>query len=131
LIFYDDLINKFTRNIPPYVNLTIFVSSCYDGCLADTSNQLVSQSITNFTSSNWCGLTIITSTDNDSKVPCAIGIDSPTEDFLEASNKDLDGDGKVGDLRDRFMHMREESKTLYPESKFYRFPYGSEWGALD
>ena len=45
--------------------------------------------------------------------------DSATEDFIEGGRKDLDGDGKRGNLGDRWLEMKEQGQEYGSNPQIY------------
>jgi len=102
---------------PAWVKLVIFIDTCYSGGAVKHLT-----AVKNRCNTRRCGVTIITSSDADHPTPAGIRwvpfapkLDSPTEDFMDGANKDHDGDGKKGDIRDRFEQMKKESGGLNPQ----------------
>lgn len=111
-ISYEHLLRELNK-LHYWTKVTLFIAACYSGQAITKRTEKMRKDFCN----KHCGLTILTTTDS-THPDIARGYvwDSAVEDFIEfRSNKDLDGDGKIGDLRDRFMEMVSESCLGTPQ----------------
>lgn len=114
---------------PSYVKVTIFLDGCYTG------NAISQYQDSKFSElcSKLCAFTIFTSTDASHKaIATGVAWDSGTEDFMEGASLDLDGDGTVGDVQDRFMQMKAQNSSVAPTNpQYYHCPEGGSWCSTD
>ncbi len=130
-IGYEDVLNELT-DFPKNVKFTIFVDACQSGGIIDELEQdaIVSPEPIKEKLCGRCGLTILTSTDVIQSAESGKGFyDSGTEDFMEGASRDYDGDGKKGDIHDRFEEMKAQGVDQQPES--FHCPEGTSWCSLD
>jgi len=129
---YEQIFERL-KNFPSYVKITLFIDACHSGsAIKWYKNTLIPQIC-----SNSCAFTILTATDTE-HATMAPGFqdDSATEDFLEASDKDLDGDGTTGDIQDRYKHMETEGPSRLETHKhhfpqYFHCPTGGSWCSTD
>ena len=107
------------------MKVTVFFDNCYSGTAVSQHQALLDE-----VAGQLCALTVITSVDGDHSAwaPSAIH-DSGTQDFMEGSDEDHDGDGRTGDLRDRFEEMKIQGSWLGPS--YYHKPENTSWCSLD
>ena len=125
---YDKIYERLLE-FPSYVKVTLFFDGCYTGnAITQHREGKIKEMCSNF-----CSLTIITSTDAmHSAVAPGVAWDSGTEDFIEADSEDRDGDGVEGDIQDRFFHMRSQSSSVKPTNPLYiHCPDGTSWCSTD
>lgn len=135
-IFYLSVLGAF-ESFPDWVKVTIFVDSCESGGLRDESNTATLGTL-QWLCSRLCALTILTSVDESTpaQVPYELiedwyAINSATQDFIDGADEDFDGDGKVGDIRDRFENMRREAFDNQPTPDPFHCPDDKSWCVLD
>ncbi|RLE28230.1 MAG: hypothetical protein DRJ65_00395 [Acidobacteria bacterium] len=120
---YDYLLESFS-SFPSHVKVTIFVDACYSGQLIGKTQKIKRLC------SKLCALTLITAADATSTTAASNSlIDSSTEDFLEGAKKDHDGDGNVGDIKDRYEEMSNQKVVGITMS--YHCPECKTWCTLD
>jgi len=120
---YDYLLHSFDT-FPSHAKVTIFVDACYSGQLLQKKKTIAALC------KKLCGLTLITTADAASTTAASNGvIDSSTEDFLEGANTDHDGDGNVGDIRDRYEEMK--AQKVFGTTLSYHCPECTTWCVLD
>lgn len=108
LLYYEELFEALAK-FPPCVKIVVFIDACYSGVAQNHLPRLCT--------GRPCGATIVTAVDVSWTAPGGLPYetDSATQDFLEAEARfDGDGDGKVGDFRDRWMHMKSERGNIVP-----------------
>jgi len=138
-IHYRQLFDKLNQ-LPPWVKLTMFIDTCESGGVidhledmntTDEPEELRGRNLLREFYENHCALTILTSVATKYQgSPSGVEFyDSPTEDFMEGASMDLDGDGYVGDIQDRFRRMYRENPELEPQA-FHR-PLLTQWCSLD
>ncbi|MBU7018870.1 MAG: hypothetical protein HXS44_15280 [Theionarchaea archaeon] len=105
-IFYSDLFESLSK-FNKIVNIVIFIDSCYSGGAVDRlkENERIGQRT---------GLTIITATDNETPASSGEVVHSATQDFIQGRYSDFDEDGRVGDLGDCWISMREQAVLDIP-----------------
>ena len=122
LLSFRALARKLAR-FPESVRITVFIDACYSGIMADEAVDAgLDQRI--------AGATVITTSDATSYAPTGRVTDSGTEDFLDDSDLDADGDGVKGDIRDRAQQLRD-SAALVNDPQVRHWPADSTWGCLD
>jgi len=106
---YDELA-AWMAAFPPCVKATVFIDACYSGRSINSLRTI---------RAGLSKLIIITACDEDHIVPGGqaswIAPDSSTEDFNEGADKDHDGDGKKGDITDRFKEMERQGGSYKPQ----------------
>ena len=119
---YSNLFN-WLNAFPNCAKVTIFIDACFSGNAIPALKRLEDK---------LSKVVIITATDANKRAAGGQGLtDSATQDFMQGANKDIDGDGKVGDLGDRVLEMRNQgtgyNPQIYPEPN----PAGDNLGDLD
>jgi hypothetical protein len=105
-IFFSDL-NLWFAAFPGCIKLIFLIDSCKSGAAINALSGLCARGD--------CGVTIMTATDAVSYAAGGQGpIDSATEDFMQGTS-DLDGDGKSGDLGDRWISMKNQGGGRNPQ----------------
>lgn len=138
-LFYADIYKRLGE-FPKSVKITVFVDACYSGMAipetvpADHPQRRAADRVQQalaYLEDGRCGVTILASTAFDEPAPAPTAVtDSATEDFLEDA-EDADGDGVVGDIRDRFASM-EEQGILGMVPVVYVRPKGAQhWCSTD
>jgi hypothetical protein len=91
--------------LPSCVKIIIFVDACYSGNAINSLKKVLERCNTEVR----CGVTIMTSADTQKESPGGDAFStSATEHFMDGDDEDHDGDGKEGDLNDRYKEMKEE-----------------------
>ena len=113
------------KSFPEWTKVTVFFDNCYGGAAISQHQALLDE-----VAGRLCALTVITSVDgaHSAWAPSTVH-DSGTQDFMEGSDKDHDGDGNVGDIQDRFLEMKDQGSWLGPLS--YHKPENTSWCSLD
>lgn len=122
MIRYDRELRPWLARFGPCVRIIVFIDACYSGGAITGSN-----SLRDLCTGRPAGVTIMTAADDQHNAWAGALYDSATEDFLEVT-EDLDGDGTVGDLRDRWLRMESES---YSNAQLYTCPGQTSLGDLD
>jgi len=90
---------------PSCVKTIIFIDACYSGNAINSLKKVLERCNTEVR----CGVTIMTSADTQKESPGGDALStSATEHFMDGDDEDYDGDGKEGDLYDRYKEMRDE-----------------------
>jgi hypothetical protein len=125
LIGYDELMTIVRDHFPSYVKVTMFFDCCYSGKAISSNRPLIAELCDHL-----CAFTLLTACDSVKTTPMSGGSqDSATQDFMEGATEDHDGDGVVGDIRDRFMEMESEWGNCNP--MHIHCPEGQSWCSLD
>ncbi|MBM3320477.1 MAG: hypothetical protein FJY73_07360 [Candidatus Eisenbacteria bacterium] len=125
VIGYDEILWRIRDRFPSYVKITLFFDACFSGQSITKNRPTIAQLCERL-----CAFTLLTSADSSKTVPVPGGReDSATEDFLEGASEDHDGDGTEGDIRDRFIEMRDEFGNRNPMS--VHCPETISWCSLD
>lgn len=106
-VTYNEL-NSWVTNFLPCVKVIVFIDACKSGAaIARFSNQCNLRGD--------CGFTMITTCDSANGTPTGDGLtDSGTEDWSQGTG-DPDGDGKDGDLGDRWLNLEDENSSYHPQ----------------
>ena len=128
LIRYQDIYDAISNSFPSYVKVTLLFDSCFSGraisVFPNTINNLCS---------NLCAVTVLASCKSTVSTGAPVYgsgvIVSGTQMFTAGANLDHDGDGRRGDLKDRFAEMQGRQTTL--ESQSFHCPEGGSWCSLD
>lgn len=101
-------LTSWLEKLPPCVKvkLTIFIEACHSGGAIE---YLLKPLCKRF---GKCGVTIMTTTDEKNLAPAGMvkGSNSGTQNFMNGADKDNDGDGDKGDIRDRWLEMEKKGK---------------------
>ena len=108
-------LDTWLSRFPSCVKIIVFVDACYSGNVITR----MTKTLDRCNAETRCGVTIMTSSAADKTAPAGdIGSTSGTEHFLDGEDEDHDGDGKEGDLYDRYHEMDEELEDdSDPQSK--------------
>ncbi len=107
------------------IKIILFVDSCFSGALI-TEHMNTLKNMCNMEIIRDCGLTTFTVVNDQQEAASGERrleiwpwkTDSGTEDFLEGAKSDHDGDGKQGDIRDRFEEMKKQGGTDWTPQLF-------------
>ncbi len=106
-IRYADL-NTWLNSFLPCVKIIVFLDACHSGAAIQRL-----QGQCNLRAD--CGFTIFTTCSEDEGTPTGEGVtDSGSEDWSEGTD-DQDGDGKDGDLGDRWLNLEDENSSYDPQ----------------
>jgi len=126
LVTFQSIYSAINNSFPDYVKVTLFFDTCFGG-----------RAISEFTATintlcgKLCALTVITTCKESvsTKAPVNGVVKSGTQKFGAGSTLDHDGDGKVGDIQDRYTEMKDKQGALTSKSK--HCPEGGSWCSLD
>ncbi|MHC4817423.1 MAG: hypothetical protein ACYTF8_05170 [Planctomycetota bacterium] len=121
-LFMSDLAKKLAE-FPDRVRITVFIDTCYAGNFFPKAKEADLHK-------RQAGMTIITTSDDDSPSANGVDFDSGTDDFLQG-NGDLDGDGDSGDIRDRVKKMKQDDPVGFFDPMYDHWPAGTTWGCLE
>lgn len=108
-------LDTWLSRFPSCVKIIVFVDACYSG----NAITRLTKTLDRCNAETRCGVTIMTSSAADKTTPGGdIGSTSGTEYFIDGEDEDHDGDGKEGDLYDRYREMANELEDdSSPQSK--------------
>lgn len=121
---FTEVFDAISASFPNNVHLIVFVDACESGGLITTFRKGYRKA----SCKKFCGVTLLTVTDDKTSAAGGQVTDSGAEDFMEGAAKDLDMDGKKGDIQDRFKEMVRQGSSYNPQW-FHCGP--GIWGSLD
>jgi hypothetical protein len=103
---YSDLYD-WLNAFPSCVKIIVFIDACHSG-----SAQSDLESLCNTRAD--CGFTFISTCGAADETPAGFIIDSGTDDWSQGTD-DQDGDGKEGDLGDRWLNLADDNSSHHPQ----------------